>query len=242
MARRTATKRRASKSSKRRPATRGRHSSGRKWSARVTETSDAMTLKDKVFTQSPAAIAKSLKRSAERSHRRKSSPYRSAMSMLTFYINRAGKQAQEARTGQGRAAQGVRPRLDRAFDRDRRRFAAADAEGGDAPLLPISLQCMQQGHDDPCAGRADRMAERAGAAMHVELLARNVEIARRRHRHHREGFVDLEEIDVGNRPAGFRQQLPDRRDRRRGVPGGLLAVGRMPLDLGEDRQAVAFGT
>jgi hypothetical protein len=64
---------------------------GRKWSARVTETSDAMTLQDKVFTKSPSAIARSLKRSAEHSHRRKSSPYRSAMSMLTFYINRAGK-------------------------------------------------------------------------------------------------------------------------------------------------------
>jgi len=63
----------------------------RKWSARVTETSDALTLRDKVFAQTPIAIAKSLKRSAERSHRRKSSPYRSAMSMLTFYINRAGK-------------------------------------------------------------------------------------------------------------------------------------------------------
>jgi len=64
----------------------------RKWSARVTERSDALDLENKVFKQrSPAAIARSLKRSAERSHRRKASPYRSAMSMLTFYINRAGK-------------------------------------------------------------------------------------------------------------------------------------------------------
>ncbi|WP_395020070.1 DUF3175 domain-containing protein [Dongia sp.] len=64
----------------------------RKWSARVTERSDAMTLEDSVFKQrSPTAIAQSLKRSAERSHRRKSPPFRSAMSMLNFYINRAGK-------------------------------------------------------------------------------------------------------------------------------------------------------
>jgi len=64
----------------------------RRWSQRVTETSDAMTLEDRVFKKdSPRAIALSLKRSAEHSHRRKSSPYRSAMSMLTFYINRAGK-------------------------------------------------------------------------------------------------------------------------------------------------------
>lgn len=65
---------------------------GRRWSQHVTETSDAMTLEEGVFTKgSPRAIAHSLKRSAERSHRRKSDPYRSAMSMLTFYINRAGK-------------------------------------------------------------------------------------------------------------------------------------------------------
>jgi hypothetical protein len=76
---------------KRQASSRAGRSSGRRWSARVTETSDAMTLQDKVFTKSPAAIARSLKRSAEHSHRRKSSPYRSAMSMLTFYINRAGK-------------------------------------------------------------------------------------------------------------------------------------------------------
>jgi hypothetical protein len=56
----------------------------------VTQTSDALTLEDKVFKKdSPRAIALSLKRSAEHSRRRKSSPYRSAMSMLTFYINRA---------------------------------------------------------------------------------------------------------------------------------------------------------
>jgi Protein of unknown function (DUF3175) len=63
----------------------------RRWSARVTATSDAMDLEDNVFKRPPAAIARSLKRSAERSKRRKSSPYRSAMSMLTFYENRAGK-------------------------------------------------------------------------------------------------------------------------------------------------------
>lgn len=64
----------------------------RKWSGRVTATSDALDLKHHLFKQrSPAAIARSLKRSAERSHRRKASPYQSAMSMLNFYINRGGK-------------------------------------------------------------------------------------------------------------------------------------------------------
>lgn len=64
----------------------------RRWSAEVTRKSDALDLRDKVFTQDdPRRIARSLKRSAERSRRREASAYRSAMSMLTFYINRAGR-------------------------------------------------------------------------------------------------------------------------------------------------------
>lgn len=62
-----------------------------RWSKRVTETSDALDLEEGVFTwNDPKRIAESLKRSAEASRRRKSSPFRSAMSMLVFYINRAG--------------------------------------------------------------------------------------------------------------------------------------------------------
>jgi hypothetical protein len=64
----------------------------KKWSQNVTEHSNALDLEQSVFAKTdPKAIARSLKRSAEHSARRKSSPYRSAMSMLTFYINRAGK-------------------------------------------------------------------------------------------------------------------------------------------------------
>lgn len=67
-------------------------SSTKQWSKRVTETSDALDLDRGVFARSdPDAIARSLKHSAERSHRRKSDPFRSAMSMLVFYINRAGR-------------------------------------------------------------------------------------------------------------------------------------------------------
>jgi len=69
----------------------------RKWSADVTQHSDALTLDEGVFKKTPKQIAASLKRSAEHSRRRKSSPYRSAMSMLTFYINRAGKNLSQAR-------------------------------------------------------------------------------------------------------------------------------------------------
>lgn len=70
----------------------------KRWSQRVTERSDAMDLEGGVFAKDdPAAVARSLKRSAERSQRRKASPYQSAMSMLNFFINRAGKQLSEAR-------------------------------------------------------------------------------------------------------------------------------------------------
>lgn len=64
----------------------------RRWSQRVTERSNALDLEKGVFTQdTPRAIARSLKRSADRSRRRRSDPFRSAMSMLNLYINRAGK-------------------------------------------------------------------------------------------------------------------------------------------------------
>lgn len=63
------------------------------WSQRVTESSDALDLEPGVFAyRDPRRIAQSLKRSAETSLRRKADPFRSAMSMLTFYINRAGEQ------------------------------------------------------------------------------------------------------------------------------------------------------
>jgi Protein of unknown function (DUF3175) len=81
------------KASKRRTSKRKASSrKGGRWSQRVTETSDALTLEEGVFKMdSPRAIARSLKHSADESKRRKSDPYRSAMSMLVFYINRAGK-------------------------------------------------------------------------------------------------------------------------------------------------------
>lgn len=65
---------------------------GKRWSQYVTEHSAALDLEKDIFTlDDPAKIAASLKRSAERSRRRKGTPFQSAMSMLTFYINRAGR-------------------------------------------------------------------------------------------------------------------------------------------------------
>jgi hypothetical protein len=78
-------------------ASRSRRSSessirGRGWSQRVTRESNALQLEPGVFTlEDPREIARSLQRSAERSRRRRSEPFRSAMSMLTFYVNRAGR-------------------------------------------------------------------------------------------------------------------------------------------------------
>jgi hypothetical protein len=69
-----------------------KQASPKRWSQRVTRESDALDLEQGVFTlRDPKRIAASLKRSAERSSRRKAGAYRSALSMLTFYINRAGK-------------------------------------------------------------------------------------------------------------------------------------------------------
>jgi hypothetical protein len=70
----------------------------KRWSQKVTQESDALDLERGVFTRaSPHAIALSLKRSALASRRRKSNPYRSALSMLTFYLNRAGRTLTAAR-------------------------------------------------------------------------------------------------------------------------------------------------
>jgi hypothetical protein len=89
--RRPKTASRKAGSARRKPAAK-RKPSPKRWSQRVTEKSDALDLKRGVFTlRDPKRIAASLKRSAERSSRRKAGAYRSALSMLTFYVNRAGK-------------------------------------------------------------------------------------------------------------------------------------------------------
>jgi Protein of unknown function (DUF3175) len=79
-------------------APRRRRPAPKRWSNSVTKHSDALDLEPGVFTwRDPRRIAASLKRSAETSSRRKTEPYRSALSMLTFYINRGGKNLPEAR-------------------------------------------------------------------------------------------------------------------------------------------------
>jgi hypothetical protein len=95
-----------------------------KWSQEVTGHSHALDLEEGVFKlKDPKRIAKSLKESAEHSERRKSDPYRSAMSMLTFYINRAGAQLQP----------GDRKRLEDAKD-ELRKMCERPASGRNTPM------------------------------------------------------------------------------------------------------------
>jgi len=105
-----------------------REDENRYWSGEVTRTSNALDLDPSVFTWSdPRKIALSLKRSAESSRRRKAPPFRSAMSMLTFYMNRAGRNL----TAERRAV------LDRAKDELRKAFGRRpQARGGASARRP----------------------------------------------------------------------------------------------------------
>lgn len=103
--RKTSPRKQAPRKTARRPATSGRkraraaqEKSGRYWSRDVTEHSDALDLEHDVFkSDNPEAIAQSLKRSALDSTRRKANPFQSAMSMLNFYVNRAGRNLPKTR-------------------------------------------------------------------------------------------------------------------------------------------------
>ena len=89
----------------------------KKWSAEVTQHSDALDLEAHIFESDDARkIAASLKRSAEYSHRRKAEPFQSAMSMLNFYINRAGKNLPARRK---QVLEDAKDELRTAFGRDK---------------------------------------------------------------------------------------------------------------------------
>jgi len=112
-ARKPATRRTTRKTARK---TTARKASSNRWSQRVTRESDALDLKQGVFKLTSAKkIAASLKRSAEHSSRRKAGAYRSALSMLTFYINRAGKTLPKT---QGERLQRAKGELKRQFGKD----------------------------------------------------------------------------------------------------------------------------
>jgi Protein of unknown function (DUF3175) len=110
----TRTRKRASVKRTRRAATRTR-AKGRYWSGQVTRKSNALDLEANVFkSTSPHSIALSLKRSAQNSRRRKGTAYQSAMSMLNFYINRAGRNLPQRQKG---VLQRAKQELRKAFGR-----------------------------------------------------------------------------------------------------------------------------
>jgi len=116
------TSRPKSRAAQARPARPGKPASARYWSQRVTRESNALDLDKGVFKlRDPKKIAASLKRSAERSRRRKATPYRSALSMLVFYMNRAGKNLPASRKRQLESAKGELKKL---FGKDERRPGA----------------------------------------------------------------------------------------------------------------------
>jgi len=100
----------------RRPKSQPDKTAQKYWSGDVTSKSDALDLEEGVFTfDSPGRIAQSLKRSAEASNRRKGTAYQSAMSMLNFYINRAGKNLPDDRK---QVLESAKDELRKAFGRD----------------------------------------------------------------------------------------------------------------------------
>jgi hypothetical protein len=117
---RTATRRKTTRQKSSRQKT-TRHKTTRReatryWSGRVTTESNALDLEPGVFSlKDPKRIAASLKRSAERSRRRKAEPYRSALSMLVFYINRAGRNLP---AGRRRTLEKAKTELRKQFGRD----------------------------------------------------------------------------------------------------------------------------
>jgi hypothetical protein len=118
----------------------GRKVQSKRWSQRVTQQSDALDLEPGLFTLTdPKKIAASLKRSAERSSRRKVGAYRSALSMLAFYINRAGKTLPETQRG----------RLERAKLELKRQFGRDKQLRADNSVRPSNLRKRVSGNLRP---------------------------------------------------------------------------------------------
>src|SRR5579862_956943 len=116
---------------------------------------------------------------------------------------------------------------------------AAQPDGGD-PSAP-SPQLGERGEREPGAGHPDRVAERDGATVHVELVLGDAELVGRGEAHGREGLVDLEQVDVAHLEAGPRQcrrDRPRRLQQQGGVRSGDLPVGD---ELAERHDAELFG-
>ena len=126
------------------------------------------------------------------------------------------------------------------LDGKRGRFAAAYAQGGHAAAPAAFLERGEQSADDACTAGTDRVAERAGAAVHVHLFVRKLQLLHGRHGDHGERFVDLEQVHTGCRPADAVEQFPHRADRRGREPARLLRMRGVPGDDRERSQAMAL--
>jgi 3-hydroxyacyl-CoA dehydrogenase/enoyl-CoA hydratase/3-hydroxybutyryl-CoA epimerase/enoyl-CoA isomerase len=111
----------------------------------------------------------------------------------------------------------------------------------DAAAELARLERVHEAGDDAPAGRADRMAERAGAAVDVDARRVELELADRGHRHHRKGLVDFVQVDIACGPAESRQHLLHGADRRRREPLRLLRVAGVADDARQRLQAPRAG-
>ena len=91
------------------------------------------------------------------------------------------------------------------FNRNGRCFTTTDAQGGNSTLLTHLLQGVDEGDNDSGTSRTDGMTLRARTAVNVDAFWIQIEILDRRHGHHGECFVDLEEVYIGFVPAGLGQ-------------------------------------
>ena len=129
----------------------------------------------------------------------------------------------------------------REFDRHRRRLAAADAQRGDAALDAARLSAASSVTRMRAPEAPIGWPSAQAPPLTLTLSCGQAELAHRRHRHHREGLVDLEQVDVARAPAGLVEQPADRADRRGGESFGsaawvawptMRASGAMPAPLG----------
>ena len=127
------------------------------------------------------------------------------------------------------------------LDDDRRGHAAGGAHGDQAALEAAALELVEHRADQDRAGRPDRMAERDRPAVDVDLVAVELEVAHELLGDHREGLVDLEEVDVVERHAGLGQHLARGRHRRVQHQGRAVADVGHRDDAGPRLQAVRLG-
>ena len=127
------------------------------------------------------------------------------------------------------------------LDRHRRRFAAADAKGRHTAPCTTRTKGADEGDENARTRCADGVAQGTCAAVRVDPIVREPELAHRGHGHYREGFVDLPQVDLVLRPLRLPQRLAHGTHRSRREPLRLLRVRRVRHDGGERNHAIRIG-